>query len=204
MVLPVLPRCDWPTRMTARMKNIRSTTTAVLSVLVLGAGVAACGGGSARPVAHTSALASGDRAFLAFTACMRRHGVHMGDPYHRAGHSGLSLDFPAKTPSMLRAYSHCGRLIASIISMKEAGMAARQHAMTYRQAQALHLGLVRYAQCMRSHGIPMLDPDANGNLDLGNVPGIASVGRYTPLFRRADHSCRSLLPAGVRDNGTGP
>ena len=203
-MLPVLPRCDCPLRMTARMKNIRRTTIAVLSVLALGAGLAACGGGSPHPVAHASALDSGDRAFLAFTACMRQHGVHMGDPYHRAGHSGLTLDFPAKTPAMLRAYSHCGHLIASVMAMKEAGMAARQHAMTYQQAQALHLGLVRYAQCMRSHGIPMLDPDSNGNLDLGNVPGIGSVGRYTSQFRRADHSCRSLLPAGVSDNGTGP
>ena len=64
--------------------------------------------------------------------------------------------------------------------------------------------MVAYSQCMRSHAIPMLDPDAQGILNLGNVPGIAGVGRYTPQFRHADHVCRSLLPAGVADNGTGP
>ena len=50
----------------------------------------------------------------------------------------------------------------------------------------------------------MLDPDQFGTLNLGNVRGIGAVGRYTPLFRHADQACRSLLPAGVRDNGTGP
>jgi hypothetical protein len=190
--------------MTRGMKNIRLTTTVVLSLLVLGGAVAACGGSGAASATGPAGLTQGDRAFLAYTECMRRHGVHMGDPYHRAGHSGLTLDMPTKTPAMIRANASCGHLIASVVAMKEAGMAARQQAMSYRQAAALHLGLLRYAQCMRERGIPMLDPDANGNLDLGNVPGIASVGRYTPLFRRADHDCRGLLPPGVRDNGSGP
>jgi hypothetical protein len=135
---------------------------------------------------------------------MRHHGVHMGDPYHRAGHAGLTLELPEKVPATIRAYRSCGHLIASVMAMKAAAMQSRQNALSYRQRAAQHLGLVHYAQCMRAHGIGMLDPDANGNLDLGNVPGIAAVGRYTPLFRRADHACRSLLPAGLSDNGTGP
>jgi len=175
-----------------------------VGVLTLGIGIAACGGSGAHTATRSVSLAQGDRDFLAFTRCMREQGVHMSDPYHRAGHAGLTLDFPTKTPPVIRAYSHCGHLIASVVAMKEAGMAARQNQMSAAQATARHLGLLHYAQCMRAHGIPMLDPDQNGNLNLGNVPGIAGVGRYTPLFRRADHSCRSLLPAGVRDNGTGP
>jgi hypothetical protein len=64
---------------------------------------------------------------------------------------------------------------------------------------------VRYAACMRSHNIPMLDPGPQGQLNLGNVPGITSdFGRYSPQFRSADAACRHLLPHGVRDNGTGP
>lgn len=185
------------------MKNIRSTAIAALTVLALGAGAAGCGGGAGTP-AGNSRLDRGDRSFIAFTQCMRHHGSQIGDPYHRAGHAGLTLDMPTMTPANKAAYNACKHIIASIISMKMAGMAAHQNGLTYQQRAAEHLGLVRYAQCMRAHGIPMLDPDANGNLDLGNVPGIASVGRYTPLFRRADHACRSLLPAGVSDNGTGP
>ena len=42
------------------------------------------------------------------------------------------------------------------------------------------------------------------NLSLGNVPGATATGRYSPMFRRADHDCRSQLPTGIADNGTGP
>lgn len=190
------------------MNDIRHTGLALLAALAMGSGVAACGGSGSRTgtgsVGATSRLNQGDRDFLAFTRCMRQHGVQMSDPYHRAGHSGLTLNFPTKTPATSRAYSACGHLIQSVVAMKQAAMQARQQVMSPRQATARHLGLLHYAQCMRTHGIAMLDPDANGNLDLGNVPGIAAVGRYTPLFRRADHACRGLLPAGLRDNGTGP
>lgn len=188
------------------MKNIRHAVIATAAVLALAAGAAACGGGSAgrSSTAQAGRLDAGDRAFLAFTACMRRHGIHMSDPYHRTGHSGLTLDFPTKTPPVVRALGRCEHIIASIVAMKDAGAAAQQNGMTYAQRRAHQLGLLHYARCMRSHGIPMLDPDANGNLNLGNVPGIASVGRYTPPFLRADRACRSLLPAGVADNGSGP
>jgi hypothetical protein len=65
--------------------------------------------------------------------------------------------------------------------------------------------LTHWAQCMRDHDIAMLDPGPQGQLDLGNVPGITSdFGRYSPQFRAADHACRYLLPAGVNDDGTGP
>jgi hypothetical protein len=135
---------------------------------------------------------------------MRRHGVHMADPYHRSGHAGLTLDLPEKTPATTRAYSSCNHLISSVEAMKAAAMQARENGMTFGQRRARQEGLLHYAQCMRARGIPMLDPDANGSLSLGNVPGAVSTGRYTPLFRRADRACRGLLPTGVPDNGTGP
>ena len=128
----------------------------------------------------------------------------MSDPYHRAGHSGLTLDLPEKDPATIRAYGACEHIIAFVVATKEAGARARQSGLSSAQQASRHLGLLHYARCMRARGIPMLDPDANGNLNLGNVPGAADVGRYSPLFRRADHACRSLLPAGIGDNGTGP
>jgi hypothetical protein len=159
--------------------------------------VAACGGGSGN-ARRPPATSAGDRDFIAFTACMRRHGVAMSDPYHRPGHAGLTLALPPKLPSTLAAYGACMHLIAPVIAMKEAGAQQRITAST-------RLGLIRYAECMRTHGIAMLDPDSQGILNLGNVPGLGNgIGRYTPQFRAADHSCRHLLPASVPDNGTGP
>jgi hypothetical protein len=138
-----------------------------------------------------------DAEMVAFARCLRSHGVDVPDPYHRPGHAGLTLDLPSKTPATLPALDTCQHLIGPIIKAKLAGM---------RQQAAPDLAaLSRYAVCMRQRGVPMLDPTPQGQLDLGDVPGIANgFGRYTPQFRQADHQCRHLLPAGVADNGSGP
>ena len=70
-----------------------------MPLLTWAAALAGCGGSS--PTRHPSseAAANGDAAFIAFTRCMRAQGVHMADPYHREGHTGLTLALPPKTPA---------------------------------------------------------------------------------------------------------
>jgi hypothetical protein len=181
---------------------------AVAAVLAAGCSSASPGPGSA-PVAslagHAPAAASSqpltqqqsDQDMISFTRCMRGHGVQMSDPVHVPGHAGLSLDLPERDPATSGAYAACTHFIQAIIETKEAGAAA---------AAAPQLAaLTRYAQCMRGHDIDMLDPTAQGALNLGTVPGITSdFGRYSPQFRAADAACRHFLPAGIRDDGTGP
>jgi hypothetical protein len=133
-----------------------------------------------------------------FAQCMRSHGVTMSDPYHRPGHSGLSIDMPPQDAATRPAYTACNHFMQPIIQAKQAGAVG---AVTAPRLAAL----TRYAECMRARDIGMLDPTSAGQLNLGNVPGITSdFGRYSPQFRAADTACRHLLPAGVSDNGTGP
>jgi hypothetical protein len=180
---------------------------ALVVVAMAGCSSAASGPGSA-PVAslsgHATASAAqalttqqGDQNILSFTRCMRSHGVQVSDPVHRPGHAGLSIDMPSRAPANNAAYAACIHFIQANITAKQAGAAARA---------APHLAaLTRYAQCMRRHDINMLDPTPQGDLNLGHVPGITSdFGRYSPQFRAADAACRHFLPAGVRDDGTGP
>ena len=180
---------------------------ALVVVAMAGCSSAASGPGSA-PVAslsgHATASAAqalttqqGDQNILSFTRCMRSHGVQVSDPVHRPGHAGLSIDMPSRSPENNAAYAACIHFIQANITAKQAGAAAQA---------APHLAaLTRYAQCMRSHDINMLDPTRFGDLNLGHVPGITSdFGRYSPQFRAADAACRHFLPAGVRDDGTGP
>ncbi|HEY2200570.1 MAG TPA: hypothetical protein VGH56_01675, partial [Solirubrobacteraceae bacterium] len=87
------------------MKNLRHAGLVLLAVGGVGAGVAGCGGSASGSTTPSGQLRRGDLAFLQFTVCMRRHGVQMGDPYHRPGHAGLTLDLPEKTPATTRAYS---------------------------------------------------------------------------------------------------
>jgi hypothetical protein len=186
---------------------VSAAVVAGVAVLAAGCSPAPRGPGSA-PVAslsgHATASAAqalttqqSDQNMISFARCMRSHGVQMSDPVHHPGHAGLSIDMPSRAPATNAAYAACAHFIQANITAKEAGAAA---------GAAPHLAaLTRYAQCMRSHDIDMLDPTPLGSLNLGHVPGITSdFGRYSPQFRAADAACRHFLPAGVRDDGTGP
>ena len=157
-------------------------------------------GGHHRGAAGPSRLtgAQSDQDMLDYARCMRAHGVNMPDPVHIPGHPGLSLVTSSTPPPSRAATAACTHFLQPIIQAKDAGAAA---AMSPARLAAL----TSYAQCMRAHDIPMLDPTSFGALNLGRVPGISSdFGRYSPQFRAADTACRHLLPAGVADNGTGP
>jgi hypothetical protein len=161
--------------------------------------VASLGGHHRGTAAGQLTQAQSDQDMVNFARCMRAHGVAMPDPVHIPGHDGLSLEFTATPSPLTRAASAaCRHWIGPIIQAKQAGAAA---AMPPARLAAL----TRYARCMRGHDIAMLDPTSFGALNLGNVPGMNSgFGRYSAQFRAADAACRHLLPAGVRDDGTGP
>jgi hypothetical protein len=158
----------------------------------------ACSSGYATASGTGQSLSQGDQEMVSFTRCMRAHGVQMSDPYHRPGHTGLTLDLPTQDAATRPAYAACTHYIGPIIQAKQAGAAAL--------AAPRMAALTRYAECMRSHDIAMLDPSAQGQLNLGNVAGMAGnhFGRYSPQFRSADAACRHLLPAGVTYDGSGP
>ena len=162
-----------------------------------GTPVASLSGHAVASSAQALTEAQSDQNMISFARCMRGHGVQMSDPFHRPGHAGLSIDMPSRGPADSAAYAVCIHFIQANIAAKQAGAAAQA---------APHLAaLTRYAQCMRSHDINMTDPTPLGELNLGHVPGITSdFGRYSPQFRAADAACRHFLPAGVRDDGTGP
>jgi hypothetical protein len=154
-------------------------------------------GAAGQPSNPAQAEAQSDRDFVNFARCMRAHGVQMSDPVHIPGHSGLSINLPTRDAATSAAYGACNHFIAKIEQIKAKGAAG----VTAADLPVL----TRWAQCMRGHDINMLDPTSDGELNLGNVPGITSdFGRYSPQFRAADQACRHLLPPGIHDDGTGP
>jgi hypothetical protein len=155
------------------------------------------GNGNGNQTSGTLTVAQSDQDMVDFARCLRSHGVDEPDPFHRPGHSGLSVEIPPATSATNAALSVCNHFLAPIDQEKQAG--ARRELAAWLPA------LTRYAQCMRAHDISMLDPDAQGDLNLGNVPGISSdFGRYSPQFRAADQACRHDLPSAIHDDGTGP
>jgi hypothetical protein len=69
------------------------------------------------------------------------------------------------------------------------------------QAQFLDQAL-KFARCMRAHGIDMPDPQAQGGgIRIGGPSGSRSSGPNTldpksPAFQRAQNACKSFLPNG--------
>jgi hypothetical protein len=193
-----------------RRERRPARAAALLSVFAAAMAIAACSSGQSGPqVAHLPGHggqantagqltpAQSDRDMISFARCMRAHGVQMPDPFHRAGHSGLSIEIPSHTAANQPAFSACTHFLQPIIQMKNAHAEAVAAPMMHQ--------LTEYARCMRSHDIGMLDPTPQGQLNLGRVPSITSnFGRYSPQFRAADAACRHFLPAGVHDDGTGP
>jgi hypothetical protein len=181
-------------------------TSAVVVATILAAGCSSApapsglttGGTAAGGTVADQLLIQGDQDLVNFARCMRAHGVQMSDPYHQPGHMGLTVNLPRQDSATRTAWSACRHYIQALVQIKEDRMAAL--------AGPRMAALTRYAECMRVHDITMLDPNTQGELNLGDVPGMASNGfsRYSPQFRSADAVCRRLLPAGTADDGTGP
>ena len=146
---------------------------------------------SARPPT-TPTQAQAFQRLVQFTECMRGHGIDVPDPQPN------SVRIPAGTdPATAAARRACQHWLPSLSS----GSAGRPNGNLAAEMPQL----IAYARCMRVHDIAMLDPNSFGALNLGQVPGINNdFGRYSSQFRVADAACRSLLPAGVHDDGTGP
>jgi hypothetical protein len=73
-----------------------------------------------------------------------------------------------------------------------AGVAAGCGSTTSRSAASAHrLAGIAYARCMRSHGVNVLDPDQNGNIQV-NAPDTPKA-----VVDRANEACRKLRAAAL-------
>ncbi|MBT2234648.1 hypothetical protein [Nonomuraea sp. NEAU-A123] len=141
-------------------------------------GIASAGKGTATPTASSS-VSEADRqaAQLKFTQCMREHGVNMPDP----GADGKMLlrqkkgDDPSK---MKKATEACQPLLKDVIGDKV------NQPMDPKQRDQM----VKFARCMREHGVDMPDPGAQGEIRI-------KVGKGgEKKLKEAQEACKSLAP----------
>jgi hypothetical protein len=145
--------------------------------------LAACGGGSKDPGTGESAS---ERAGLNFARCMREHGVDMPDP----GPQGqiriqATPGTRSKVDAAQRACSHYLRNLARTASPQ--------------QRQAMQDAALKYARCMRSHGVDFPDPKFTGGGVQFGGPG---VNPDSPAFQQADEACRKFMPDGGKGRVT--
>ena len=136
---------------------------------------AGCGG------LPSSARSAQQDGALAFSRCMRSHGVAAyPDP------SGNGL-LPKKTLQQLgvSGSEYESARGACIHLVPNGGQPTAAQVAQYRSV------MLTYARCIRAHGVPnMPDPDSRGHLDIG--PG-ADVDVKSPRFEAAYRVCRSKL-----------
>jgi hypothetical protein len=190
-----------PGRKTSMAKH-RQSSRARRSGLLIGLAIAtsvalsACGASGSSSIANlgttTSSPPAGGSATstsaVGFSQCMRSNGVvNYPDP-------NSSGQTPKESPSQLGV---------SDATFTSAHLAC-QHLLPNggngpSQAQLQHvkeLGL-EFAHCMRSHGVPLPDPDGSGR-----IPDPASVGinQGSPKFQSANNACATYRPPYMPSN----
>jgi hypothetical protein len=156
--------------------------------VALTAGLAACGSSSS---SNASAGTSGARfqARLNLAKCFRAHGINVPDPSTGGGPAGGGGVFRA-----LRNYPQAQITAARQACSQYFAQAFPQFNLTPAQRAQVQQQLVKFAECMRSHGVNVPDPTFNGNGGFGLRRAFGSVDRNSPAFQSAAKACQSLRP----------
>ena len=162
-------------------------------MLIIGVafGAAACGsspsssGSSSGPPTLRTMTNQG----LAYAECMRSHGIqNYPDPtVQHSGHAvGLSDNVSAAIKN-LPGYNSAAKTCQAKTHFGTISPAAMQAAMT---------NLVKFTDCMRSHGISNFpDPiEKNGGIQVGSMP--SGIDRNSAQYKSANSACAGLLPGG--------
>jgi len=173
---------------------------AAVAVLTAGCGVhISFGGGGSAP---SSASAPNYAQELDLAQCMRSHGEpDFPDPSTSGGYTltngsitgagGSSIDIDSSQAQA--AYGDCRHLLPGAPSISQLEQDVQQEQQ--RQAQALPF-LLKYSQCMRSHGVPNFPDLGQGDQSPAPGPGPA-INPNSPQFQAASAACQHLLPPGA-------
>lgn len=129
---------------------------------------------------------------LELTQCMRSHGVpNFPEPIT-----------PGSRPPLGKSFLGNGPNPASSPTYQAASRACRKYAVaspvTPRVAAEVEVGQLRYARCMRAHGVIGF-PDPSPDRGFSIPP---SIDQNSLSYRAAEHACRRFFPGppGVAGN----
>jgi hypothetical protein len=166
---------------------------AVASVAAIAGAFTACGGGSSKSATTSSATTSASStsspsgtsqqqyvaAVTAFAGCMRSHGIPVPDPNSQGqveGAEALKQRYE-NTPQGQQALNACRSYLRGVVAERTAA-----------QRQEVREAELKFAPCMRAHGIALADPTPGGDLQ----PPPQSV-LSSPQFQHAKEACAYLL-----------
>jgi hypothetical protein len=163
---------------------MRHLFLALLAVPVLLA--AGCGGSS------PSSKSSGQNTQaqqLKYAQCMRQHGVNVSDPNQNGDQT---IQNPQGGVQQMQAAEQACQKYAPNGGQPPKPSAQQQDAM------------IKFAQCMRNHGIPIPDPPSQpqpgGAVPL--IPQNSGVDQNSPQFQQAQQACQHYLPGNPSGAGS--
>jgi hypothetical protein len=167
-----------------KLRGGRAAVGVGLVLVVVLAGLAGCSasGGSGAATTTTSGQQQAAAVLREFVRCARANGMP-NLPDLRLDSNG-QVSIPPGTPDPPKSVERACRSIWERLPASASGDQGRPPA----DMQAL----LRYARCMREHGVPDFpDPDAAGNFKAS--PSMQREGK-SPRLQRANQACRELDP----------
>jgi hypothetical protein len=166
-----------------RRAGLRAAALACLALVA-----AACSSPAKTGTGAGPAGGSTRHSELAYSRCMRAHGISdFPDPNSQGGialNGGPGSDLNPSSPRFKAATNACKPLLPPQKALSPAQQAAAK-------AQAL-----KYSRCMRAHGISDFpDPNAQGNLQIQAQHG-SDLAPDNPRFRAANSACQHDQPGG--------
>jgi hypothetical protein len=135
--------------------------------------VIACGGSSGAKVSDRN------KAMAAYQDCMAQHGVQ------RPGSGNTTVD----QDTLERANAACKSLQPKLGNPSPPSQAQQQDAL-------------RWAACMRQHGVDVPDPNTNAGSGGGNQSA-DKIDPRSPQFRAAGKACNHLISGNGNQGGQG-
>ncbi|HEY3184584.1 MAG TPA: hypothetical protein VGJ77_17215 [Gaiellaceae bacterium] len=173
------------------MRKLFALPVALVAVL-LAVSAAGCGGSGGQAAAGDSASNKHLEAALKWARCMREHGVDVPDP--KVSSNGLvQIGGPGGKGKPERTDLEASRSCEKY--MREGAPAEKPSAAHMKEMQESAL---KFARCMREHGIDMPDPTFQGG---GVTMQVTSRQTQAPVFKRAERECSRFL---FKKDGSGP
>jgi len=186
---------SWWDAATRRGGKARRAGTLAAAMVGMGLLAAGCSSGSSSPgvdaapsssasaSASPSATVSGATEALEYSECMRSHGVsNFPDPTVENGSVGFNITasdgIDQNSPTYLAARQACQ-------SLRGGGTSNSVSPATLAKD-------IKFAQCMRSHGVPSF-PDPNKN---GGFSGTSQVNPGSATFQNAQSTCMQVSGLG--------
>jgi hypothetical protein len=191
-------RTDGPTHVAGGRRHPRHSDLRSLFAGIVAAGVvflaAGCGGPSPtgrgnRPAGGGSTGSGSQTSSLAFSRCVRSHGVPtFPDPNGRGVWPKSQVVSAAGSPRYAAAARACGHLLP------DGGPGVAPSPAVVEEIQA---DMVKFARCMRSHGVPdWPDPTLTQGRSIFD-PQAVGINANAPRVSATMRGCQRVFPASV-------